>query len=402
MKLGRRLFFFFIVLLGILACTNAFALDYNSEWVHFSFPEKGKWVEDKASEGLTYYYFFSSDAERVPKRDGSSAYIRVQEVDSPLKLVVIPDVHLNTLYDGLMNGSCIYGDLLGDVKFEDMIIGGIQSRFIEFDELVNKKERHVVGLISYDGDHLCVVRYVNANRPKKELRDEFAGLINSYGLNVKIRYHEEPILFRKLPWLADFKEVDLLTNDLQIEVDKKEKDPFTINDICISDEYDGVDFDYDDLGFICRSANKVKVAGYTSTETNLFFSYHLSEEKPEKSIDDALLYGAQYVIEPKDISEAAADLIAKLSSQYGEPAKEYKIETPIKKFSISMWYGKDNTAVVLNKSVSLISSFYKDSIIISYVYLKGDDLLHNVNDFIMEHDENAEYNNYGNGNTDGL
>ena len=83
------------------------------------------------------------------------------------------------------------------------------------------------------------------------------------------------------------------------------------------------------------------------------------------------------------------------------------IKNPIvikNKYNYTYWYGQNDTMLVL-KSVNTendTTDLYEDEIYISYVWLKGDELLLQASDTLKQEAINKEKEIYGNNSTNGL
>lgn len=214
------------------------------------------------------------------------------------------------------------------------------------------------------------------------------------------------ILFMEIPWGTNYTTVDRDHGELNIwAISGENFKTYSIDDIVLGD-YQGIDFEYTDINIIANAlTGEIDVAGYTTSKVVLYFAYIPVGGKLTKTEKDSALYGAQYVFEPKNLKVMSADLIEKLSLVYGKPDKETK-DTDIwgNKYTYTWWYGPNNANIVLKQTDSSKDStgFYSDEIIISYVWLKGDELLQNASDILKKEAIEKESESYGNNSTNGL
>lgn len=217
---------------------------------------------------------------------------------------------------------------------------------------------------------------------------------------------EKEIVFSGVPWGTSYTETNKMLDYLGLwNLSGEGYKTYSIDDIVLGD-YQGIDFEYSDINIIGNTFyGEVDVAGYTTTEVNLYFAYLPVNGVLTKTEDDSALYGAQYIFEPLNLEEMTTDLIEKISSLYGEADDETStIDWFDIEYNYTYWYGSNDTAVVL-KSVDAsndTTELYKDEIVISYVWLKGDELLQAASDTLKLEAEQAEAEGYGNGSTSGL
>lgn len=217
----------------------------------------------------------------------------------------------------------------------------------------------------------------------------------------------EEITFRDVPWGSSYTEVNSLLSDLNLwNLVGELYRTYSVDEIILGD-YEGLDFEINDINIIAYASNdEINVAGYTTDEICLFFSYVPVDGILTRSEEDSALYGARYRFEPNNLSEMTQDLTEKLSSLYGEP-DEIKTDSHWLynvQYEYIYWYGANDTEVVL-KSVDASgdeTDLYDDEIYISYVWTKGDELLQIASDTLSQNNKDAEAELYGNGSTDGL
>ncbi len=139
-------------------------------------------------------------------------------------------------------------------------------------------------------------------------------------------------------------------------------------------------------GYVCAntsarssSLDGVKVAGYDVSNIHLCFAFVPNEKGLlEKDAEHTALYFAYYKLAPKNVDAAYEDLLAKLSSVYGEVDNtNYAGYTVLSTYNT--WFGKDGTLVTLEKKD------YGDYayIYIKYAFLGGNDLLQAAYDALV-------------------
>ena len=216
---------------------------------------------------------------------------------------------------------------------------------------------------------------------------------------------DKEILFRDIPWGTNYTDVDNLLGEFNLlEIAGEGYQTKSIDDIIYGD-YEGIDFKYNDINIIGSSLNSdVDVAGYTPEQIQVFLSYVPVDGAITHTDEDSALYGAQYEFYPVNIDQMESDLKEKLYGLYGEPDDE-KYDTDL--FDSSMhytfWYGANDTELVL-KSVkpAETDTLTENTIYISYIWKKGDELLQTAEDILANDASANEASVSGNGSTNGL
>lgn len=215
------------------------------------------------------------------------------------------------------------------------------------------------------------------------------------------------ITFQSIAWGTDYESIDRKYGDWNLMSMHSE---WTVNPsvdaVLMNDYYKGIDFEYNDINMIASSINyQPTVAGYKSSEINLYFAFVPVNGKLTKKESDTSLYGASYKFEPQNLSSMASDLKNKLSSIYGQPVK-VTTDSDIwgNKSEFTWWAGANGTELVLKSFDSSADStgLYDDEIIISYAWRHGDVLMQAASDALKNEDNNAEMSNYGSNNVSGL
>lgn len=217
------------------------------------------------------------------------------------------------------------------------------------------------------------------------------------------------IQFRNIPWGTNYADVQQLLPDFDwYDMSFENMKHYPVEEV-LTDDYDNHSIDFSNTGinmiatpFTIKETN---VAGYTTSDIQLFFSYMPIDGVLSKNDAATALYGARYTFNPNDLSSMSADLIDKLSSLYGEPNNTTK-DTDIwgNQATLTWWYGSNDTVVVLYALDSSNDStgFYDDELWISYAWQKGNELLKEADAAVSASNVADEALNYGNGNTDGL
>lgn len=219
------------------------------------------------------------------------------------------------------------------------------------------------------------------------------------------KYSDE-ILFNDIEWGTNYTNVDSVLSSLSlINISGEDYKTMSVDDIILGD-YKGIDFEYDDINIIASALNgETDVAGYTTREVQLHFAYIPVDGVLDKTEENSSLYGAQYFFDTQNLQEMSQDLTNKLSSTYGE-SDDVKTDVDMwgNEYTYTYWYGQNDTVVVLKTvdTTNDTSGMYEDEIIISYVWLKGDELLQNASDILKQEAIDNEESVYGNESTDGL
>lgn len=144
------------------------------------------------------------------------------------------------------------------------------------------------------------------------------------------------------------------------------------------------------------SSEKKQVAGYDIDNVALYFSFVPDENgKLVQSPSNTSFFLGQYKIKPTDVDGVFVDLKNKLSSLYGQPAKETSNGLIIH-YNYCYWYGANDTMVVI------VSDDNWDCIYINYVWNKGDKLLDEADKILYQAEIDKEKEKFGLDNTDGL
>jgi len=216
--------------------------------------------------------------------------------------------------------------------------------------------------------------------------------------------YDQEILFRDIPWGTSCTEVEKIWGDL-LNLAGDGYKTYSSDDIIIGD-YEGIDFEYDDINIVSSDYyGEVEVAGYMTTGIRFYFAYVPVDGVLTREEKDSALYGARYEFEAQNLEEMSKDLIEKLTSVYGEPAKTTE-RTDFRnyKYTYTYWYGANDTVLALKtKDVSNTDADVSDNeIYISYVWLKGDEMLQEASDLSKQEAINKEAEAYGNDSTGGL
>lgn len=249
----------------------------------------------------------------------------------------------------------------------------------------------------------CVVEFESGNGSSDG--NSISGDLTVSGEDIVLLNKE--ILFMDIPWGTTYKLVNEQHGELGLyPMNGESYKTYSIDDITLGD-YKGIDFEYTDINVIgiCYN-NNINVAGYTTSDVSLYFSYIPNADGSlNQEADNSILYGARYEFEAKNLAEMQKDLTEKITSIYGEPQKETSAIDIYKNENYYLfWYGQNDTLLVLNafNTENDTSGVFEDEITLSYVWLKGDDYLKKASDILKEQAIKEEADNYGSGNTDGL
>lgn len=218
--------------------------------------------------------------------------------------------------------------------------------------------------------------------------------------------NRKEILFGEIPWGTSYTDAENMKQELEMYPISGDAFKTMSVDAVLLGDYEGVDFEYGDINIIGNALNgEIEVAGYKTSEVNLFFSYIPVDGVLTRKEPDSSFYGAQYIFEPMNLEEMSNDLINKLSSIYGKPDKTTEdADMWSNEYTYTFWYGANDTELVLKTVDSKDDStgFYEDEIVISYAWRKGDELLQSASDALKNSAIEKESNAYGNDSTDGL
>lgn len=186
---------------------------------------------------------------------------------------------------------------------------------------------------------------------------------------------ENPILFRNIPWGANFETAKAAFPDKVRWCDVNDDSAYNVEYMV----YDGAETRYtgnvSEYKYTQSSSLEeagMKVAGYNIASIVLRFAYVPGSDGLLVHDDNHVaLYLAQYQIEPKDPDAVYNDLLTKLSSLYGDIDYTHTNAQYIS-YTYNVWNGSDGTMVCLEREDYPSGSHY---IYIKYSYLGGNDLL---------------------------
>lgn len=217
---------------------------------------------------------------------------------------------------------------------------------------------------------------------------------------------DKEILFKDIPWGTNYTEVDRVLTEFDLWAISGESYKTYSTDEIVLGDYQGIDFEYNDINIIGNAFNgETEVAGYMTSEVNLFFAYIPVDGFLTKTENDSALYGAQYVFVPQNLDAMSSDLIEKLSSVYGEPSERIKdVDMWKNEYEYVYWYGQNNTELVMKivNSENDTTELYNNEIVLSYVWRDGDNLLQNASDILKQEAIQNEEEVYGNDSVEGL
>lgn len=218
---------------------------------------------------------------------------------------------------------------------------------------------------------------------------------------------DQEILFRNVPWSTNYSEVQSLLPEFDwYAMSYEYMKTYSVDDVLLGD-YEGIDFNNGGINMTAMpfTNKEIEVAGYTTCDIQLYFSYIPVDGKLTQDENDTALYAAMYEFTPQNLKEMSSDLIDKLSSLYGEPDDKFTSTDWLNLATTCItWNGANDTVVTLRAvdTSKDTTDLYDDELYISYAWRKGDELLQTASDTIDANNSAAEAENYGNGNTDGL
>ena len=217
----------------------------------------------------------------------------------------------------------------------------------------------------------------------------------------------EEILFRDVPWGTNYIDVTQLLPEFDwYDMSFDGMRNYSVNEI-VTGGVDYFDFNNYNLTLVAQpfSNKEIDVAGYTTSDMELYFAYTPTNGEIIRENSNTALYGATYEIEPENLESASTDIINKLTSLYGEPVDEQKETDYLGLFETrTYWKGANDTEVVV-RSVDAsadTSNLFNDELWIAYVWEKGDDILKEADSIISKTNGDSEASVYGNGSTNGL
>lgn len=217
---------------------------------------------------------------------------------------------------------------------------------------------------------------------------------------------DKEILFKDISWGTSYTEVDRALPELDMwSMNGEAFRTFSTDEIVLGD-YQGIDFEYNDINIIANCYNEeIEVAGYTTSDVHLYFAYIPVDGVLAKTENDSAFYGAQYVFAPQNLNEMSNDLVEKLSSVYGEPSERIKDKDIWdNEYEYVYWYGQNNTELVMRiaDSTNDTTGVYDNEIVLSYVWRDGDKLLQQASDILKQEAIQNEEGVYGNDSVEGL
>lgn len=190
-------------------------------------------------------------------------------------------------------------------------------------------------------------------------------------INVAISEQSKEILFRGVSWGSTYNDViSMLLADWGVRFHEGEViRPRKIRSLIKNNWSDYYDYQCGYYTYLAKGKDVKQVAGYDVDNVKLYFAFIPDDQgEIEQTPSRTSFYLGQYTIEPKDLYAVYEDLKVKLSSLYGQPAKE-RSDGFIIHYKYCYWYGLNDTMVVV------VTDDNWDKIYINYVWNKGDDLL---------------------------
>lgn len=212
---------------------------------------------------------------------------------------------------------------------------------------------------------------------------------------------DKEILFRDIPWGTNFNDTQTLLPEFELYGSSMEGlSAIGTKEILTGQMYNS-DNNYDgEISFYAMPliSPDIDVAGYPIYNMYLYYTYSTDNDFL-LSDNNTVLYGAQYEFDkPQNLELMYSDLSNKLSEIYGNPSETYNNDGYLSKGMYTCWYGANDTAVALQ------SYDYGDeaNVYVSYVWLKGDELLEKADSALSNNKKDSEAEIYENGSTNGL
>ena len=241
----------------------------------------------------------------------------------------------------------------------------------------------------------------------------FALLIGTAATSTVYARTNKEIKFREIPWGMPCSVVE--DKYLTGEHFHFEGEWSTTNSIdgIIYGQFNGKHYEHNDINIVAYmyldESDNIRVAGYTPTEIGLYYAYTPDDNgKLNKTHQESMLYGAEYIFEPQELYGMRDDIEKKLSILYGEPDnfKEDDDNWIDMYYTYTFWEGNNNTEVVLvtEEDVNPDEEEYHtpNKLRVVYLWTMGDDLLQKASDAISQEMKEFEASNYDSDDTEGL
>lgn len=219
---------------------------------------------------------------------------------------------------------------------------------------------------------------------------------------------DSEILFRDIPWGTSYADTQNILSDFDwYGLSFESMKTYPVLEV-LTDDADGTDsFNNGGINMTAQpfSQKETDVAGYTTSDIQLFFAYTSVDGILQDDDTQTALYGARYEFEPQNLQSMYEDVKNKLVSLYGEPDDTTSDKNWLGiKYTYTWWYGANDSVVVLRGADSSedTTDLYDDELWISYAWEKGDELLESIDNAVTQSNSDAEASVYGNGSTDGL
>lgn len=219
---------------------------------------------------------------------------------------------------------------------------------------------------------------------------------------------DSEILFRDVPWGTSFTDTENILSDFDwYGLSFESMKTFPVQEVLTDDAGDTDIFTNGGINMTAQpfSNKEVEVAGYTTSDLEMFFAYTSVDGIMQEDDSQTALYGARYEFEPQNLQSMYEDIKNKLTSLYGEPDDVTSDKNWLGiKHTYTWWYGANDSIVVLRGADASedTTDLYDDELWISYAWKKGDELLKAIDDAVSQSNSDAEASVYGNGSTNGL
>lgn len=220
---------------------------------------------------------------------------------------------------------------------------------------------------------------------------------------IPVHAYDKEILFREIPWLTTYKDVkNLMPDNNFYPIYGANIKKYPVDDVLYG-VFKGDQPDNYGMNVIGSVTPQIDVAGYTTSDVDMYFVFDVSDEEIDFEVDNAKLYGASYTFEAENVDGFTGDMLSKLKSIYGEPDNFSEGNDSFQgSSSFYHWSGNNDTELVLKSFDREDNSSAKDEVHISYAWRGADDLLFEASDIIGELNAKDEAEKYGSSDISGL
>ena len=373
--------------------------EYNIFKMNYSLPST--WITETAKNG--YYHY----AKESGNSDGGYLFIAGDKTDSDLAKN-LNDETTYAYFDNYFKGVFSTED---DLQFITYNKNGYWTAYC------SGGGKHGLYLncwyiIGHEYSYGCI--YTNTSVGRSDQDNEFFEILSSFHLEQedettsKLQLSEDKteenkeIQFRNTPWGISFTEAEKLFPEYDLYGMTGEVMKFYPTMEIYTGSYDwNHSPEYHDINIIGACWNdEFDVAGYRTSNIELYFAYTLVDGIITHEESDSKMYGARYKFEPADAQSMIEDMKTKLSSLYGDIDEDGKDDGFVWDYTWWIWKGANNTAVALTLEDDKDSE--RDEVWVSYFNYDGDKWLFEASDGEKERLLRQERAGAESGNTDGL